>query len=174
MIFRVFFTAVVGAFLVLLAGNQTFGWLTGENLGAAGTGPVAAPERPPVAVSARNVVLVKAANGHFATPGSADGRTVDFLVDTGATVVVLTSETALRLGFHAKPSDYTQTMTTANGSLGMAPMTIKELRLGQIAVNNVQAAVAPPGKLNVNLLGMSFLSRLRKFEFSGDQLILTP
>ncbi|MFO1184419.1 MAG: TIGR02281 family clan AA aspartic protease [Bauldia sp.] len=171
MIQRVAIAAGFSTLLVVLAGRTALPVLIGERPAE----PAAAPaERAAVAAPARGVVLRKAANGHFAATASADGRSVDFLVDTGATTVVLTAETALRLGFKPKPADFTARMETANGSVGAVPVTLKEVRVGQISLANVSAAIAPQGALNVNLLGMSFLSRLRKFEFAGDQLILTP
>ena len=167
---RVALFSAFALFLVLTAGRGTLGWLTGE--GDPSAFVAAAPPEPRSAGDP--VVLSKAANGHFGVTASAEGHAIDFLVDTGATDVVLSSATALRLGYHPKATDYSAKMQTANGSVGAMPILLKEIRVNQIVLANVRAAIVPPGALGVNLLGMSFLSRLRKFEFSGEQLILSP
>lgn len=166
---------IAGALFVVLVGRETLFLIGGVVTAPAGNAAAerAPPERAAVAGNGR-VVLRKAANGHFAAAASAEGKPLDFLVDTGATVVVLTSETAIRLGFRPRPADYTATMQTANGSIGAMPVVLKELRVSQIALRDVKAVITPPGALTVNLLGMSFLSRLRKFEFAGNEMILTP
>jgi aspartyl protease family protein len=64
-------------------------------------------------------------------------------------------------------------MATANGVVLVAPVLLKEVAIGDIVVRDVRAVVVPEDRLQVSLLGMTFLSKLSRFEVSGDQLILT-
>ena len=95
------------------------------------------------------------------------------MVDTGATIVVLSYEDAERAGIFLNPSDFTQAVTTANGVARIAPVTLDRVTIGDITVRNVPAAVAEPGRLKTSLLGMSFLSRLSRFDMRSDVLVLT-
>lgn len=133
----------------------------------AGVAVVSADARAPV-------VLAAGEGGHFFVDAIVKGRTVRFLVDTGATVVVLSEETARRLGIAPKPTDFTATSRTANGTVSVAPVTLSDVRIGTISVRDVEAVVVPDGALETDLLGMSFLKRLRGFQSSGRQMVLTP
>jgi aspartyl protease family protein len=64
-------------------------------------------------------------------------------------------------------------VSTANGVSRVAPVTLDRVRVEDIVVRDVPAAVAEPGALSTNLLGMSFLGRLSRFELAGNELILT-
>jgi aspartyl protease family protein len=109
--------------------------------------------------------------GHFAVKAYVDGRPVDFMADTGATVVALSYEEAGRLGLTGG-LQFTAMTKTANGTARVAPVMIDRIEVDDIIVRNVRAMVAEPGKLNVNLLGMSFISKLSRFEMQGNELIL--
>lgn len=117
------------------------------------------------------VVIERAADGHFWVEGEVNGEAVQFLIDTGASHVILTQEDAERAGFHLSEQDFTVSYATANGRAAAAPIRLAELAVGDISVTNVVAAVngAP---LPQSLLGMSFLERLAGFEVAGDRLIL--
>ena len=110
--------------------------------------------------------------GHFRAEGRIDGRRLDFLIDTGASVVVLTANDAASLGLHPGASEYGVTLKTANGSVRAAPTMLGMIEVGGIMVRDVPAVVMPDGVLNENLLGMSFLSRLRHFEYSDGKMVL--
>lgn len=110
--------------------------------------------------------------GHYDARIEINGRTLDALVDTGATMVMLTYEDARRAGIYLRPQDFTLTTQTANGTARAAPVMLDRVELGNIRVRNVRAAVAEPGRLGVNLLGMSFLQRLQKFEIRSGRLLL--
>jgi aspartyl protease family protein len=125
----------------------------------------------PVRVS-EGVELVADGSGHYAATIEINGRPVESLVDTGATIVVLSYEAAERAGIYLRPQDFTLSTETANGRAKVAPVTLDRVALGPILVRNVQAAVAEPGRLKTNLLGMSFLKRLQKFEIRSGRLIL--
>jgi aspartyl protease family protein len=111
--------------------------------------------------------------GHFVTSARINGRSVEVMVDTGASIVALNAETARRLGVAVRKSDFTATIGTVNGTVEVAPVVLTEIRVGNITVRNVEAAVVPGDLLDVNLLGMSFLSRLSGFEIDSGELILT-
>jgi aspartyl protease family protein len=113
-------------------------------------------------------------SGHYFANTEIDGRRIRMLVDTGATLVVLTSEDAASVGINPAPSDFNAKIWTANGDLMTAKTQIREVRVGNILVRDVAALVVPPGKLNQSLLGMSFLSKLKGFEVADRSLILTP
>jgi aspartyl protease family protein len=105
-------------------------------------------------------------------PAEVNGRAADFVADTGATFVVLTYEDAARLGLSPQRLDFTGRAQTANGTTRVAPMTLDRVRIEDITIRNIPAVVAEKGALATNLLGMSFLSRLRSFQIRGSELIL--
>lgn len=111
-------------------------------------------------------------SGHFAASLEINGRPLDAMVDTGATIVMLTYEDAQRAGIHLRDRDFTMPMQTANGIAKAAPVTLERVTIGSITLRNVQAGVGEPGLLRSNLLGMSFLKRLSKFEIRSGTLIL--
>ncbi len=94
------------------------------------------------------------------------------LVDTGASLVALSHEDAALLGIRVSQKDFTRRSSTANGVVETAPVRIKEIRIGDIVMRDVDAAVLPPRALNTSLLGMSFLKRLDGFEISKGRLLL--
>lgn len=110
--------------------------------------------------------------GHYKAPARFNGRTVEVLVDTGASFVALTHEDAERAGIFIGPGDYSHRTQTANGQAKVAMVNIHRISIGDIEVRNVRATVHEPGKLHVTLLGMSFLSKLRRAEIRRGQLIL--
>ena len=99
-------------------------------------------------------------------------RPVTLMADTGATLVVLTYEDAERLGLSPQRLDFSGRVQTANGVARIAPITLDRVRVDDITLRDVTAAVADKGVLPVNLLGMSFLGRLTRFEMQGRQLVL--
>jgi aspartyl protease family protein len=139
-------------------------------------GPAAAPPAEahadaPVAY-ARQATLRADRLGHFAANAVINGRSTEMLVDTGASVVALTPATARRLGIHPAAGDYSLRMSTANGEASAAPVTLDEIRIGDVTVREVPAVVFAGDGLGVDLLGMTFLKRLTRFEIGGGQLVL--
>lgn len=112
-------------------------------------------------------------DGHFRVEAVVDGTMLRFLVDTGASDVVLSKADAERLGFDPAQLDYTQQYSTANGIVFGAPVRLNEIEIGRIRVEDVRASVNG-GEMDGSLLGMSFLSRLSGFAVEGDRLILRP
>jgi aspartyl protease family protein len=165
------FVLIVGslAFLASRAGS----WLDGgsDQLAALAEKSPAPIARAPQGT--RKVAIPADASTHYFADAVVNGHTISVIVDTGATAVALTEESARRLGIRPAQSEFTARISTANGVVGAAPIVISEIRLGAITVRNVPAIVVPGNALGVNLLGMSFLSRLHKFEVGGGQLVLT-
>lgn len=118
------------------------------------------------------VTVSRGADGHFRINGSVNGAPVTFLLDTGATMVLLTAEDARAAGIDPPRSAYSLPVSTANGIARVAPASLDSVTVGSIEESDVGAAVAPPGQVSSSLLGMSFLSRLYRFEITGDRLIL--
>jgi len=128
---------------------------------------------PPAQVSSGVVVEIPAEdNGHFSTAAEINGRSVDVMVDTGATIVALSFEDAERAGLMLRDSDFTGSVHTANGVARVAPVTLDRVTIGDITVRDVRAAVAERGRLKTSLLGMSFLSRLSRFDMRPGLLVM--
>src|SRR5262245_52364129 len=114
----------------------------------------------------------RGARGHFKVEGRVAGRRMAFMVDTAATVIAIPEREAARLGIHPARREYTAQISTANGTILAAPTQLAMVEVGNITVRNVRAVVMPDAALSENLLGMSFLSRLRKFEMADGRLLL--
>jgi aspartyl protease family protein len=120
----------------------------------------------------RAVRLRRQDGGHFVARATVNGVGLSMLVDTGASTVVLKPADAERAGIDTSSLSYGVPVSTANGTTYAAPVRLKSVAIGQIELHDVEALVAQPGNLKENLLGMSFLRRLRSYEFSGDFLTL--
>lgn len=109
--------------------------------------------------------------GHFVVTAEVNGQPVDFLVDTGASDIVLSPADAARLGYPPENLSFTRQYTTANGIGRGAPIRLDSVAVGPIAFSGVPASVneAPMAE---SLLGMTFLRRLDSYEVRGDVLIL--
>jgi aspartyl protease family protein len=123
---------------------------------------VAQPEPPPTSSNnSRSITLSPGNGGHFWTEARVDGRRLEFVVDTGATTIALRETDAARLGIHPSAREYNVKVATANGSTRAALVQLGMVEVGNIVVRNVPALVHADDALGVNLLGMSFLSRVR-------------
>ncbi len=141
--------------------------------------PAAANATPPKVQSltvaqaaSRSISIPRDARGHFQTDGRIDGQRVEFMVDTGASVVALNEKSAARFGLRPSRSDYNATVTTANGTIKAARTRLAMIDLGGIVVRDVDAMVLPDEALSENLLGLSFLSKLKRFEYANGKLVL--
>jgi aspartyl protease family protein len=110
--------------------------------------------------------------GHFKVDGRIDGQRIAFMVDTGATVVALNETSAARFGLRPTPGEYRASVSTANGTVKAAPARLAMVDLGGIIVRDVDAMVLPDEALSENLLGLSFLSRLKRFEYANGLMVL--
>lgn len=131
----------------------------------------ATPVEPPPS-NPDSVVVPPDAMGHFRVEGRIDGQIVQFVVDTGASVIALTSEDAASLGIHPAPIDFRALVKTANGTVHAAPIQLNMVEVGNLMVRDVAAMVLPDRVLSDNLLGLSFLSRLRHFEYTNGKMVL--
>jgi aspartyl protease family protein len=120
----------------------------------------------------QSVRIRRRTDGHFIVRTQVNGIPLTMLVDTGASTVVLKPADAQRLGIDPEKLRYSVPVQTANGTTYAAHVRLRTLTLGPINLTDVDALVAKPNALKENLLGMSFLSRLRSYEFSGDYLTL--
>lgn len=110
--------------------------------------------------------------GHYVADAYLNGRAIDMLVDTGATVTVLPESVAENAGIFLSSSDYKHPISTANGTVYAARAVIDKLRIGAIRFRNVDAMVLRDDRLDVPLLGMSALSQLKRFDISSGTLVL--
>jgi len=120
------------------------------------------------------ILIVRDASGHFMLDGRANGARVPFLLDTGASAVVLTYDDARRAGFRDGDLSFNVPVSTANGRTLVAPVRISDLTIGEAHFPNVRAFVARDGSLETSLFGMTALDRLRSWRIEGDQLIMAP
>jgi aspartyl protease family protein len=123
--------------------------------------------------SSDSIRFAKSSNGHFQIEVMVDGVPVQFLMDTGATDIVLSPSDAIRLGFDTDALRYSKTYNTANGTVSAAPVKLGKMTLGPIHLERVRASVNS-AEMGKSLLGMSFLNHLSGYNVSGDHLVLFP
>jgi aspartyl protease family protein len=132
----------------------------------------AAPVETPVQRAGRSLNIPRDPRGHFRVDGRIDGQRIAFMVDTGASVVALNETTAARFGLRPPPGEYKATVSTANGTVKAARARLAMVDLGGIIVRDVDAMVLPDEALSENLLGLSFLSKLKRFEYANGLMVL--
>lgn len=151
--------------------EQMFGLPTATDVTAAQS--AARSTQAPKQINLGSVVEIAAeSSGHFNAEADVNGRPIEVMIDTGATMVALSYEDAERAGIYLSDADFTRAVSTANGVARVAPVTLDRVSIGDITVRNVPAAVAEPGRLKTSLLGMSFLSRLSRFDMRSGLLTL--
>jgi aspartyl protease family protein len=138
---------------------------------AAAMPPAAMPAAAPAGAIHNTLVFQANARGQVELDGAVNAAPVHFIVDTGATMVTLTMADAAAAGFGSSDLNFTLGMSTANGRVAAAPVTLREVRIGQLELDDVPAAVVP--NLPVSLLGMSFLSRLDRWDMRGGTLTIS-
>ncbi len=129
-----------------------------------------APEQQPML--GRKVLVRSDSNGHFVTQFRLNGRTLNALVDTGATVIAINRTTARQIGVSIANADFRYEVRTANGMAKAAVATIDRVQVGRISLDGVQAMVLDDTALEGALIGMSFLKRLSKFQVENGALLL--
>ncbi|MHA1600939.1 MAG: TIGR02281 family clan AA aspartic protease [Alphaproteobacteria bacterium] len=133
--------------------------------------PMASEPGSPSAGGGYELTIPAGANGHFLVNAQANGRSVKFLVDTGASSVMLTEADARKVGIQPESLTYDLRVQTANGDIRAARATMRELRIDDLVVDDVEVLITR-APLSISLLGMSFLRRVGSYEARGDQLIL--
>jgi aspartyl protease family protein len=118
------------------------------------------------------VRIRKRLDGHFTATVNVNGKPISMIIDTGASSIVLRPADARKAGIDPKGLSYQVPVLTANGRTMAARVRLDKVAIGPLDRTKVDALVAQPGALTQSLLGMSFLSRLRSYEFSGDFLRL--
>lgn len=164
------FIAVVGVGLTRHFDNAN---KAGQQPGVNAMAMATRPEPAPTASSNyyRTVTLNGDRRGHFQAEVRVDGRTIEFLVDTGASLVAMNEKSAAKLGIFPSARDYTYRTQTANGVGKAARVRLNRVELDGITVSDVEAFVMPDEALSTNLLGMSFLSRV-KWTHDRGRLVL--
>ena len=142
--------------------------------GAASSPPERQPAMPaprPSAPASNTIVYTANERGHVVLDAAVNGAPVRMLVDTGASLVTLTPADARAAGINPAGLVFSGHVQTANGTARMAPVSLREIRIGQLSIYEVPAAVLE--NLNVSLLGMSFLGRLQGYEMRDGKLTVS-
>ena len=129
------------------------------------------PEEQPVVSAPGELTLKADFRGHYLASARVNGRQVRFLIDTGASHVVLSADDAQRLGLRVGERDFTEVYSTPGGVVHAAPVILNEVRIGDLVMRDVRASVSRQ-PMDVSLLGASFLARLRGYEVSGGRMVL--
>jgi aspartyl protease family protein len=120
------------------------------------------------------LMVARAGDGHFYVDGRANGTSVDFLVDTGASSTVLTLADAERAGIDITALSFTEPVRTANGVALYAEARLGSLEIGPWRLSDVPISVMPADALDTSLLGMSTIDRFSSWRVEGDRMVLTP
>jgi aspartyl protease family protein len=120
----------------------------------------------------RAVQITRGQGGEFTLQARINGVNAPMVVDTGATLVVLTQETARAAGLPLELLTYNVDLETAGGHTKAARLTLDRLAIGNLVERSVPALIVPHGQMKTNLLGMSFLDRLERWEVRPDRLVL--
>jgi aspartyl protease family protein len=134
------------------------------------------PAAPAGPVIIRPIIVNRAvyrtdALGHVTLAATVNGARTRFLVDTGASLVALTPDDAKAAGFDPGQLTFNQPVHTANGMVRAAFVRLREIRVDQLEIDDVPAAVIE--SLKQSVLGMSFLSRLKSFDMRNGALTMS-
>lgn len=157
----------VGLGLALYVGINRLGPLLHPDAPPPDAAVATAPERD---VATDELVFRANRQGHVFVDADVEGTSVHFLVDTGATMVVLTTQDAAAAGITPGDLAFDMRTQTANGVARVASVTLREVRIGQLTVRDVPAWVAE--NLSISLLGQSFLTRINGYEMRDGVLTL--
>ncbi|WP_306227993.1 retropepsin-like aspartic protease family protein [Bosea beijingensis] len=168
------------AWALSVAGAATIGalsythWLAPRLVDEAPAVAVAAsPQKAPGSRVPTTLAVAADYRGHYIVHPSVDNYRIKMMVDTGASIVALTAADARALGITDDLSTRNRVrLSTANGTVTGFRAMLREIRLGDIVVRNVDAVVLPPGALSMSLLGNSFLSKLLGYEVQTGRMVL--
>ena len=121
--------------------------------------------------SPNEIIITVSQNGHFYVNGKANGKRLRFMVDTGASDIMLSPKAASRIGIDLGNLQFTQRYRTANGIGLGAPYRLERFSIGPFQFAEMKVSMNQ-AELSNSLLGMSFLEQLQSFEFRGDKLYL--
>ncbi|MFC4292099.1 TIGR02281 family clan AA aspartic protease [Sphingorhabdus arenilitoris] len=124
-------------------------------------------------VTGSTVEITRGDDGHFSLVAEINGRSVPFLIDSGATITTLSSESAQAAGVEFDRSDYPVIVSTANGRAKSWRATVGNMKVETISLDNLNVHVSD-NLGEVNLLGMNFLDQLGSWRVQGDKMILEP
>ena len=158
-------------FLLTASASAVIAWRDPERLARA-TDAVSDMLRQRAEQPSRSVQVPRSQGGEFAVQAKINGIAAPMVVDTGATSVVLTWETAKAVGLPLEVLEYDVDVETAGGHTKAARLTLDRLAIGRLVERAVPALVVPRGKMKINLLGMSFLDRLESWEVRNEHLVL--
>ena len=164
------FAALMAGLGTLMA--QVADKMTPAPASASTTARKALPAETVAQAGSRSLSIPRDARGHFETEGRIDGQRIGFMVDTGASVIALNESSAARFGLRPARGDYKYNVTTANGTIKAAPTRLAMVEIGGLVVRDVDAMVLPDEALSENLLGLSFLSKLKRFEYANGRMVL--
>ena len=119
-----------------------------------------------------SIAVPRATDGHYYLSLELNGTPVRFVVDTGATDLVLSQRDAQRIGIDTEDLAFLGRANTANGMVATADVSIDQVTLGPITDRNVRASVNG-GEMTDSLLGMNYLNRFERIEIADGRLILT-
>lgn len=131
-------------------------------------------DRPPLRVTGGETVIPMAADGHFWVEAQVNGVPVDLLVDTGATVTGLSRSVAQEAGVTSDPGRPPEETVTANGMIWVEKATVRSVRFGNIAIDNLEVGIPRDVDDDTNVIGMNLLSQLGSWRVEGNRLILKP
>lgn len=132
----------------------------------------ATPQKAPGPRVPTTLAVAADYRGHYIVHPSVDNYRIKMMVDTGASIVALTAADARALGIKDDASTRKIMLSTANGTVMGFRTTLREIRLGEIVVRNVDAVVLPERALGMSLLGNSFLSKLLGYEVQTGRMVL--
>jgi aspartyl protease family protein len=125
-----------------------------------------------VKISDQQIAISMSNDGHFYIDLLLNNESVHFMVDTGASDIALNLADAKRVGIDVNHLSAFKKYQTANGAVMSGLAQVDEIEVAGIKFRNVTVSVNNTN-MGVSLLGMSFLSQFKKYEFAGDKLILT-
>jgi aspartyl protease family protein len=123
-------------------------------------------------VSGDRIELPRAPDGHYYLTAEVSGVPVRFVVDTGASQIVLSQSDAERIGIDTGALAYLGRAYTANGEVRTAPVRLESMAVGPVRHENLRAVVNE-GDMGQSLLGMAYLQRFSSIEITGGRLVLT-
>ncbi|WP_407493612.1 TIGR02281 family clan AA aspartic protease [Pseudooceanicola sp. MF1-13] len=124
-------------------------------------------------VQGGSIAVPRAPDGHYYLTAEVNGTPIRFMVDTGASDIVLTQKDAAHVGLDLDELVYNRRALSANGEVGIAPVILDAVALGPVQGNNVRAVVNG-GEMRQSLLGMRYLQQFSKIEIGDGALLLTP